>query len=198
MDDLPDNILRKIHNLVLEPKNKGRLKSTSITQRRISQNVDPNLYRGPPSYLHPESEARFQNIWNSWDSKYREARSDFLDSPEFYRSRVFVFYRLGETPDLVKQAKKAYRTKGLLKLLHQTWGKECPRNSVERDLFKRVKRRLKRFSKQRKTPKTYLKVLKVLRRWKQKPSAEEEENLGTYAMDALLAESLLFYNSDML
>lgn len=66
-------------------------------------------------------------------------------------------------------------------------------------MYKRVKRRLKKFSKQRKkTPKTYEKTIKVLRRWKGKPTAEEEKELGTYAMDALMAESLLFYNSNMI
>lgn len=63
-------------------------------------------------------------------------------------------------------------------------------------MYKRVKRRLKKFSKQRK--KTYEKTLKVLRRWKGKPTAEEEKELGTYAMDALMAESLVFYNSNMI
>jgi hypothetical protein len=196
MDNLPNNLLRKIHALIIDPKDKGRLRSSSTTQRRISKNVDPNLHKGPPSYLHTAPAARYQNLYDDWDSRYREARSNFLDSPEFYTTRKFAYYRLHETPQIVKSAKKAYRRHGLLELIHQTWGKECPRDSVERDMYKRVKRRLKKFSKQRK--KTYEKTLKVLRRWKGKPTAEEEKELGTYAMDALMAESLLFYNSNMI
>lgn len=198
MNNLPNNILEKIHTLVLNDKDKARLKSTSTTQRRVSKQTHPQLYTGEKSYLVQESGARYQELYDSWQTKYDEASERFRNNPEFYQARHFVFTRKSSMPRLINQAKKEYAKNKLLHLIHQKWKKKS-RNTVEHEFSIRIRRRLKRFIKEKKyTPAKYKQTLSILRRWKKKPTDEEEEQYGTFAMDAILKESLLFFNSDMI
>jgi hypothetical protein len=171
------------------------VRGVSTTQRRISKEVHPNLHKGDKSYLVPTTGARFQDVYDDWPAKYIEARERFLVDPQFFSSRSFVFRRLQGTPDMIQDAFTAYGSNKLLKLLHGKWRK-CPSKTLGKDLFSRIKQRLGRFSKSGGSKK-YAKTLKVLRRWKAIPTEEEEISLATYAMDSLLCESMLFYDSDV-
>jgi hypothetical protein len=192
MNDLPNNILEKIHTLVIDDANKARLKSTSKTQRRISQSTHPDLYTGEKSYLVKDTGARYQDLYDNWQVKYEEARERFIDSPQFYNADERVFRRKAAMPRLVHQAKSHYEKGTLLHLVHQTWKKK-PRASVEHEFSVRIRRRLKQFIKERKYKAKYQATLHILRRWKKKPNAEEETKYATFAMDAILKESLQFF-----
>jgi len=194
LNDLPDDMIREIQKLLNNPKNQAAIRGVSTTQRRISNEAHPNLYKGAKSYLHPVSGARFQSVYDNWAAMYIESRERFMASREFFSARTFVFRRLQDTPEMMNDAVTAYGDGKFLTLLHGKWRK-CPKNTLGKDLFKRIKTRLGRFSKS--GSKKYAKVLSVLRRWKRIPSKEEEAELATFAMDALLCESLIYYDSEV-
>jgi len=194
LDDLPDDMIREIQKLLHDPKNQAAVRGVSTTQRRISNEAHPDLYKGAKSYLHPSSGARFQFVYDNWAAMYVDARERFMASPEFFTSRTFVFRRLQDTPGMMTDAFTAYGDSKFLTLLHGKWRK-CPSKTLGRDLFTRVKKRLTRLSKG--GSKKYARTLAVLRRWKRIPSKDEETELATFAMDALLCESMLYFDSEV-
>ena len=196
LDDLPDDMIREIQKLLKDPKNQAALRGVSATQRRISKEIHPDLYRGEKSYLVPSTGARFQDVYDNWPQKFADARERFFANFHawFTSDRTMVPTRVVGTPHMMDDAFNAYGNGAFLTLLHAKWRK-CDRKTLGRDLFVRIKARLARFSKR--GSKKYAKTLKVLRRWKRKPSKDEERDLATFAMDALLCESLLFHDKDV-
>ena len=194
MHDIPDNIIRKISSLLSSNKDKAVLKSLSQDTKRALEGED-DLPTGPRSYL-TRTRGRFQKKYDDWDTYYKEARSDFTTRLDVKNHRMIELRRMLYMPDLMTDAKNAYTKETLIRFFLTDW-KKAKRKSVERDLYRRVKRRIKSWSKSGPFNKKYASVLKVLRRLKGKPTKEEEHELGTFLMDGIIKESLIYHDKDI-
>ena len=194
MHDIPDNIIRKISSLLTSDKDKAVLKSVSKDTQRVLGGED-DLPIGPKSYL-TRTRGRFQKKYDDWEKYYQEAMDDFHRRLDVKNHRMIEIRRMLYMPDLIANGKHAY-TKGTLIRFFLTDWKKAERKSVERDLYRRVKRRIKSWSKSGPFNKKYASVLKVLRRLKGKPTKDEEHELGTFLMDAIIKESLLYHDKDI-
>lgn len=194
MHEIPDNIIRKISSLLTSNKDKAVLKSLNKDTRRAMDGVN-DLPTGPRSYL-TGTRGRFQKRYDEWEKYYEEEKDDFHKRLDLTSYRMIEITRMLFAPELIANAKEAYTKENLIRFFLTDW-KKNQRKSIERDLYIRSKRRVRSWSKSGPFNKKYASLLKVLRRFKGKPTKDEERDLGTFLMDAIIKESLLFHDKDI-
>lgn len=196
MDALPHDIIREIGSKMDSTKNKASLESVSrSTRNALRGNHETTLPKGPKSYL-TSTRGRYQRLYDNFEKEYEAEKSDFsrrLDLSSYHKIEIL---RMVYSIDLVNRAKEEYEQGRLFRLVKKTW-KHCPRDSVSYDLYRRIRHRLEAWSQSGPYKKKYIDVLAILRRIIRQASSTEEHDLGAYLMDAILKESLLFFNSDI-
>lgn len=196
MNNLPHDMIRKIASLMPSDKDKASLESTSRGTRDALKQSLKGGPKGPKSYL-TKTRGRYQRLYDTWDRVYLHERDEFYRRLDILSYSRLEIERVSCIPDLVHAAKKKYEKGRLIRFIKTTWRKS-PENSVERDLYRRIRDRVEIWSTSGPYHKKYMHLLEVMRRHSTNPPTDEEDkDLGTYAMDAIIKESLLFFDKDI-